>query len=264
MKNFVLFLIIALSLVSCEDNEINEFAMQAKVGERLYTSTEAQASVIGNGKLIIQGSTRLEALTLNLSRLRVGDYPLSQNSSNFAVFSDMDGKIYTTNPNGGGLVNISEVNQANRTLSGTFNFNAILPGSDTIYVSKGVLYNIPYVGGNINNPDDAGTITANVDGEPFVATLVSAGGTENSIAIFGSTISATIALTFPITVEVGEYNLPQNGFSAKYQDESGTQTSSEGTISITEHLVAVRSIKGTFSFVTSRNEITEGQFDILY
>lgn len=265
MKKFTLFLIIALSLFACEDNDVNEFAMQAKIGNRLYTSTEAQATVAANGTLIIEGSTRLESLTIRLSRLEERDFNIREGASNnWAVFSDMDGNLYDTKPNGSGLVTISEVNQAKKTISGTFHFSAMRPGIDTVYVSQGVLYNIPYVGGNPDNPEGSGSLTAKVDGELFTPTVVSAGETGNSIAIFGTAITSTIGITVPLAVEAGEYILPRNGFSAKYQNEAGPQTTTEGRINITEHNLQTRNLKGTFSFVTNSSEITEGQFDVIY
>lgn len=264
MKKFTLLLIMALSLISCEDNDINEFAMQAKIGNRLYTSTEAQASLAANGTLVIEGSTRLESLTIRINRLKEGEFFIREGAnSNWAVFTDMDGKLFDTKPNGSGLVTITEVNLEKKTLSGTFHFNAMRTGIDTVYVSKGVLYNIPYGGGS-DNPDGSGSLTAKVDGEPFLPSVVTAGLTGNSIAIFGTAITSTIGITVPKLVEIGEYILPLNGFTAKYQNEAGNQTTTSGRITITEHNIETRSLKGTFSFVTNRSEITEGQFDVIY
>ena len=264
MKNLVLLLLIALSIVSCEDNEIHEFAMQAKIGDRLYTSTEALATISENGRVVIQGSTRLETLTLRLSRLKEGNFNIGEGFPNSAIFQDMDGRLYPTEPNGTGVVTISEVNETNKTLSGTFNFRSILPGIDTVYVSQGVLYNVSYTGVNVDDSTDAGAFSAKVDGEPFSPDMVSARETGNSIAISGSTIFAIMVITVPSTVEVGEYSLPQDGYSATYQDETGLQSTSEGTISITEHNVDSKSIKGTFSFLTDQSEITEGKFEVVY
>lgn len=264
MKKFAFLLLIALTIISCEDNQTNQFAMQATIGDRLYTSTEAQGAIGEDGKFIIQGETQLESLTLRLSSLREGNFKIGAGFPNSATFIDLDGNLYQTKPNGTGLITISEVNETNKTLSGIFNFNSILPGIDTIYVSKGVLYNVPYDTGTIDEPINGGTLSAKVDGETFTPTTVSAIETGNSIAISGSNLTAIISLTVPSTVEIGEYPLPRNDFNARYQNETGLQPTSEGIITITAHNTSSRSIKGTFSFLTDENEITEGQFDVVY
>ncbi len=263
MKNFVLLLLIGLSLASCEDTEINEFTMQAKIGDQLYTSSEAHAFLAEDGSLVIQGSSYLESLTLNLSRLKVGNYTIGDGSTNSAEYT-MDGNIYKTNPNGTGLISISSVNEGNKTINGTFRFNAILPGIDTVYVSKGVLYNISYDNGQIGNPANAGTFSAKVDGEVFLPTVVSANETSGSIKISGNTLTAKITIQVPSNLEIGGHLLSENGYSAVYQDETGAQVTSEGSISIANHNSITKTIKGTFSFLTEQSEITEGQFEVVY
>jgi len=264
MKNLLLSFFIVLFFVSCEDNQINEFAMQAKIDNRLYQSTDARAFLNDNGFLVIEGTSQSESLTLSLSRFEEGTFNLGDGSTSTATFVDMDGNIYFTHPNGGGMVTISELNPTTRTLSGVFNFNAILPGIDTIYVSQGVLYNIPYTGGETVIPGEVGTLTAKVNGQPFLAETVFAMETGNSISITGSTLAATLMLNVPSNVEIGAFSLSEEGFSATYGDMDGVQATSEGTISIIEHDLIVGSLKGSFSFTTDRSEITEGQFEIIY
>lgn len=260
----MLLLLIAFSIVSCEDNEINEFAMQAKIGDRLYTSTEARAFFDEDGGFIIEGLTQTESLTLRLTRLEEGNFNFGSGFRNTATFEDRDGNIYKTKPEGSGVVTISEVNQTNRTISGIFNFRAMLTGIDTIYVSKGVLYNIPFAAGIPNDPANAGTLSAKVNGETFTPTVVTAMQAGNSVTIIGSKITSTISITVPSNVEVGEYLLPVTGYNAEFQNEAGPQATSDGTISITEHNVGSGIIKGTFTFSTDQSEITEGQFEVVY
>ncbi len=260
-----MFLLLAvLPFISCDDIETNEVALQAQIGNRLYASNDARASEGADGSLMIQGFTQEETMTLRLSRLGEGNFGIGEGLPNYAVFEDFNGNTYLTNPDGEGLVTISEVDQNKKTLSGTFHFSAMLPGIDTIYVSKGVLYNVPYDGGDIDDPTQAGIFSAKVDGNPFLPIIVSARDTGNSLAISGSTSNATIAITVPSQVEVGENQLPKNGYIAKYQDGSGPQTTSSGQINITAHDPAARTIKGNFSFITNLSEITEGQFEVTY
>lgn len=264
MKNSVFLLLAALSLISCEDKKVNEVAFQAKVDDRLYISTDARAALNEDGSVTIQGFTNDESMTLYLSRLAEGNFAIGEGFTNFAVYEDMGGNIYSTNPNGEGVVTISELNENNKTLTGIFNFNAFLPGIDTIYVSRGILFNVSYTGGDIPDPTNAGTFSAKVDGNLFIPITVSSRDTGNTIITSGSNANATIAISVTSEVEPGEYTLPRGGFSAKYQDANGPETTAEGIINIIEHNIANKTIKGTFSFLTNRTEITEGQFDVAY
>lgn len=264
MKNILFILLAALSLISCEDIESNDVALQANIDNNLYRSTDARAALNEDGSLTIQGFTDEQSITIHLSRLDEGNFGIAEGLPNYAIYEDIGGSIYTTRPNGEGVVTISEVNEANKTITGTFNFNAFLPGIDTIYVSKGALHNVSYSGGDITDPTNAGIFNAKVDGNPFLPFLVSARGTNNSIIISGSTANATIAISTPLAVEVGEYILPKSGFTAKYQDANGPETTASGVINITAHDISAKTIKGTFSFLTNRTEITEGQFEVSY
>ena len=264
MKNFLLIFLAALSIISCEDTQSNDVPLQAKVDDRLYRATEARAAVNGDGSLTIQGISNEESITIQLSRLGEGEFTIGEGRPNFAVYEDMGGSIYTTRPDGEGVVTISEVNETNKTISGIFNFHAFLPGVDTIYVSKGIMYNVSYTGSGIIDPTNAGTFRAEVNGNPFLPFLVSARSTNNSIIVSGSTANATISISVPTTVEVGIYNLPQGQFTAKYQSEAGPETTSEGIIEILAHDTASKTIKGSFSFITNRSEIAQGEFEVAY
>lgn len=264
MKKLLLLLVAALSIVSCDDTEINEFAMQANIGNRFYQSAEAIASLDEDGGLVITGTSGSETLKLRVSRLGVGNYVIGEGATNSAYFEDSDGNRFTTDPNGTGLISISDFNENTKTLSGSFHFKGILAGIDTVFVSRGVLYNVPYLSGDIIDPTNDGTLSAKINGDLFTSTLVSVTNESSIIEVSGSNLTQRIKLKLPNTVVVGEYLLPQSDFGASYQNETGTKTASEGVINVTEHDLALKRIKGTFRFITDQNDITEGQFEVLY
>lgn len=264
MKKYIFFLLATLPLISCEDIESNDVALQANVDNTFYASNDARASLNEDGSLTIQGFTQQESLTLQLSRLAEGNFAIAENKPNSAVFEDFGGNIYTTRPNGEGMVTISEMNETNKTISGTFHFNAFLSGIDTIYVSKGVLHNVSYTGGEIPDPTNAGTFSAKVNGNPFLSIVVSSRDTGNTIITSGVGANSTIAISVPSNVEPGTYTIPRGGFTAKYQDVTGPETTDEGTITILEHNTTEKTIKAAFSFLTNRSEITEGVFNVGY
>ena len=264
MKNFLFALLSALSIISCDDIQTNDVAMQANVDNNLYKSTDARASVNEDGSLTIQGFTDEESLTIHIASLAQGNYTIQEGSPNYAIFEDMGGNIYTTRPDGEGVVTISEVDETNKTLSGIFNFNAFLPGIDTIYVSKGALHNVSYLDGDIVDPTNAGLFTAKVNDNPFVPVIISSRNTGNTIITSGSTANATIVISVTANVEPGDYTLPRGGFAAKYQGVNGPEPTAGGLVTILEHDTTAKTIKGTFSFITNLTEITEGQFDVSY
>lgn len=264
MKKYIFFLLATLSLISCEDIETNDVALQANIDNRFYASNDARASLNEDGSLTIQGFTQDESLTLKLSRLAEGNFGIGENKPNYAVFEDMGGNIYTTRPDGEGIISISEMNETNKTISGTFHFNAFLPGIDTIYVSKGVLHNISYTGGEILDPNNAGTFSAKVNGNPFSPITVTSRDTGNTIITSGVGVNSTIVISVPSNVEPGIYTIPGGGFVAKYQGANGPETTDGGEITIVEHNTTEKTIKAAFSFLTNRSEVTLGAFNVAY
>lgn len=264
MKKYILFLLATLSLISCEDVQRNDPALQANIDNDFYASTDSRASLNEDGSVTIQGFTQKENLTLQLSGLAEGSYTIGEGSRNSATFKDFSGNIYSTRPNGQGIVTISEVNETNKTITGTFNFDAFLPGIDTIYVSKGVLYNVSYGSGDASDPMNAGTFTANVEGNPFTTITVNASDNGSNVFISGIGVDSSILITVPSNVEPEMYEIPRTGFNAKYQGANGPEITQSGNILIIEHNTSAKTIKGTFSFLTNRSEITEGAFNVAY
>lgn len=264
MKKLLFFFLVTLTFISCEDIETNDVALQANIDNRFYASADTRAAINPDSTLTIQGFTKEEALTLQLSNLAEGNFRIGNGSRNYGIFEDFGGNVYTSRPNGEGMVTISEINQTNKTITGTFHFNAFLAGIDTLYVSNGVLHNVSYANGNIGDPTNAGTFSAKVNGNDFTPISVSTRDTGNTIIISGAAANSSIIISVPVSVELGEYTLPRGGFSAKYQNANGPETTEAGTISVLEHNRQERTIKGAFSFLTNRSEITVGAFNVTY
>src|SRR5690606_10937852 len=144
------------------------------VDNRLYKSNDARAVVNEDGTLTIQGFTDNESITLRVSQLAERNFQIGEEFPNSAIYEDAGGNVNTTSPDGVGVVTISDLNENNKALSGTFRFNAFLPGIDTVFVSRGALYNISYSEGEIGDPTNAGVFMAKVDNNPFLPIIVSA------------------------------------------------------------------------------------------
>lgn len=264
MKRFLMALVILVGLNSCEDVQRNDLALQAKINNNFYSSNDARASKNEDGSVTIQGFNNEETMTLHISNAAKRSYEIREGGANYAMFEDLGGSIYTTRPNGKGMIVVSSLDEETNTISGTFKYEAYLPGIDTIFVEKGVFFQIPFSEEGVIDPTNAGTFGAKVNGNAFAPIMVAARDTGNSIVVTASTTSSTITLSLPVSVEVSDNTLPKSGFSAKYQDDNGAQTTSGGQINILEHNVGDKILKGTFSFVTNQKEITEGHFEVVY
>ena len=126
---------------------------------------------------------------------------------------------------------------------------------------NGIFFEIPYSG---TSDDVAGTLSAEIDGTPFIPFTLSAANTGNSIVIIGSANSNSITLGVPVDITSGSYEIPATGFIASYTVDQITENAIDGTIIIVEHDTANNTLKGTFSFKTASNIISVGQFNVTY
>ncbi len=266
MKISIFIFLPFLAFISCENTEDSQIALQAELDNRLYESNGAIAIENEDGTFFIHGLTTNENLILKIATPEVGNYTLGGNSQNYASFEDLSGNVYLTNPNGEGQIIVSNWNQENKTLSGTFSFRAILPGIDTLFVNNGVFYQIPYgVEPEVEEgPTVAGFFLAEINGGPFNPFNVSAEETETSILITASNVSKTIIVSLPLDVQTGNIILPIDGVVVNYTDDNGTEQALSGNVIVISHETAIKKIKGTFSFQTETQTITLGQFNVTY
>ncbi len=267
MKTIMLSLLAAFALISCEDIQDNSPALQANLNDVLYRSTATWAEIKTDGTLVIEGLTSNEKIILTLNGSSEGVYTLGGNRPNRGVFQDLNSSIYTTRPFGNGQVRIT--NNTGNTLSGEFSFLAYRFGLDTLFVRKGVFYQVPIVSGSTGG-DNGGTVTvfsAKVNGDDFNATAINAANTGNFIVITGDNQNASIGITLPNQIGVGSYNLGQQGVNLVYILNSQPLVSESGQVTITAHDTQQKVIAGTFSFEIGEPDnisITEGQFSISY
>lgn len=263
MKNLLILLIAALFVVSCEDLETNSPALQAEIDNVIFKASSSRASQNINGTYLIEGLSLNETLTLKVSDINVGTYVVGGTSSNFATFENVIGSVYQTNPEGSGEIIITDSNTSIGAISGTFNFTAMVSGVDTISVHNGIFFEVPYAGGNDNDPND-GSLDANVDGVPLSPDTINAADSGDSIVILASNGASSIFIKVPIDVATGSYELPETGFSAKYTVDNVGEDAISGTIVIINHNLETKVVSGTFSFVTENHVIEEGQFNLSY
>jgi hypothetical protein len=255
---------------SCENTEVTDIVLQAKVNDAFYRALDARITENEDGTYLIQGIAQQESLNMKVVSLELRTYDFGGTNANYASFENFNGDTYFTNPNGEGWVTISNYNEEAQTASGSFEFKAIQEGVDTIAVQNGIFYQakvlniLPDDGIIIDPVTSAGTFVCHVDGNPFNPFNVSALVSSDSIVIKGYTGIKSITIKLPLDVESNSYALPRMGFSASYEDGSGFLDSTSGNVIIFSHDLIDKKIKGTFFFLTDTKAITLGQFNVTY
>jgi hypothetical protein len=184
--------------------------------------------------------------------------------------------------NGYCIVEITEIDTAAKTLSGTFSAaltEGFSPGAFVIF-ENGEFNDVPYTtqvtgGGGLGEGD----VSFNLDGEPFVTQTVTsfsnsfAGINFINIGAFNSnqdalSINIPTATTSGTTLEYG--GLAQDQF-AGFTFANGTYlTATAGSVTVTTHDVTNKFVEGTFNFELGQflspptNSITNGTFAVTY
>jgi len=263
MKILYTLLFSLFLFISCENIETNSPALQAEIDHVLFKALDASALQNNDGTYLVQGVTGNETLSLKISNIEVGTYNVGGGSNNYATFENVIGSLYTTNPEGSGQVIITNRDTSINAISGTFNFTAMIPGIATITVHNGVFFEVLYTSDTGNNSSD-GTMTANIDNNSLNPNSVNAADTGNSIVILGANNTSSVYLKVPIDVATGFYDLPENGFSARYTLNTVEENALTGSIIIISHDIAAKTLAGTFSFATENYVIEQGQFNVSY
>ena len=264
MKYLVLLFSFFILLISCENKEVRDPALQAEVDNVFFKALDSRVYKTDDDAYLIQGITAREALTLRLSSLVVDVYVFGGNSENYASFENLNGDTYYTNPTGSGSVVISDFDVNSQKVTGFFSFAAILEGVDTIQVHEGIFFEAPYIVEEIIPSMHAGSFVALIDGNIFNPFTVSAVETENFITITATTVNKSIVIQVPRDIQEGDVSLPQEGYSMSYQVGDNIQEATLGSLLIFSHTTTDNKIKGTFSFLTASNSISLGQFNVIY
>lgn len=273
MKTRILIVIMTAFLVSCTVQEDRDPALQSTINENFFGAIDARAVENDDGSFFIQGTTQNQNLTIYIASPQAGTYSFGENSTNYATYISENEITYFTNPFGEGQAVISNWDSTNKTLTGRFDFTAVIPGVDTVKVSNGIFYKVPYGFENLEDPlvdpgedtaTNAGTFAGEVDGDSFTPFAVSAVNIDGSITITGTTASESISITVPNTAQQGSYQITDPGFAASYRTGTTTENAVSGQVIVISHDVTAKNIKGTFSFMTENHSITLGQFNVIY
>ena len=243
--------------------------------------------MILSGIININGtSSDGKMISITLVAQAPGTYTVDANSPGVAAYNEPSNGVnisYSTNQSNdptlsGGSVTITEIDQNNKTISGTFSFNGydVSSGSGVKKViSEGVFDKLPFIT-TLPPASNADTFKVKIDGVDFSAASIAAPIISGQLLVQGAASDGSnfVGILMPQNVQPGSYTLDFFGgnFIGEYNPDANTALLSQGngTLTIIENNTTTKRIKGTFSFVasdianTKTAQLTEGFFSVRY
>jgi len=297
---FLSIIVSAFVLNSCtkEENKDDIVAkdgtLQVDFDGKTFVSTTVQA-IVSDKYISITGlrAPNGDMIQITLPTNKVGTYTWK----NFANVNDILGLVYTKagaansficvpkedvdpslNYIDTGSLTISSIDNETKKISGTFQFTGVdFTGNnskgETKIFTNGVFTNIAFTA-DVTTPT-SNTFSAKLDAVAFVPTTVFAILQSNKIMISARKGSVeTIGLSFPSTIKPGTYTVEEFGLDYTFLYNKDMTTNGNfygsGSLTITSHDTAKKTIKGTFtskytSFsIKEVHNATEGAFSVSY
>ena len=256
---------------------------RAKINGIQWVATLAQASR-QNGFLAIGGQGGGKQIIISLQDSGVHHYTLDQVSLQAGAYTDSSVTViaFTTNSGAtaaqsGGSVDVTSIDTANKKVSGTFRFLVYRPiDSTSRTISEGSFTNISY-STTLPPPSSTDTFKVKIDGVDFISAAITGVRipVTNQITLTGSdqTGVKSVSVLVPDNVTPGTYPLTTIGgtYSGLYNKDATTYLASDlGSLTILEHNVSTKRIRGNFNFHatqflgTAQALLTAGYFAITY
>jgi len=208
----------------------------------------------------------------DLSALFPGKGTYTPDTSGTDLFS-------SSSENGNGSVIITNWNDTDSIVDGTFSFKAEL-NSDTLFVdlTNGEFKNIPVTFIEDMTPDGNNSFLVKVDGVNWEQNGNSVSGQINNDTTLNITAQNTTStpssftINLPNDIAAGTYTIIENNPDLQiiYTESFNTYVSISGSIEITEHNLENNHIEGVFNFVGNNSvtsetkNFTNGEFSVDY
>ncbi|MGN6420349.1 MAG: DUF6252 family protein [Pseudobacter sp.] len=289
---FCLPVLMVLGLASClKEKSVDSTEdggtgiLRMKIDGKQWTANKAVSAVVTNDLVVITGVSQDDiTLVIQLETATTGTFQLDQASTHVATVLDINEAspvAYTTNQGAnssiaGGTVNITSIENATKRISGNFSMKVYRATDDkTLMITEGFFENLTYTT-TTPNPGGSNTLTMKVDGGDFTGTSVDGNEALGMIVITAQDAGGIkgVTLGFPATITQGTYTLDNaNFYTAFYQNATLVYgAGAGGSLTITQHDVANRTVKGTFSFTGEDQStppgpdvaVTSGSFSVTY
>lgn len=274
MVKYFLVLVCLLSIFSCSDDvSFNSPAFQG-IRDTVFFKTQAtRVELRETDEVIVTGALGRQEVRLTLPSYGEGIFDLGPDNAATADFISIDGKQFSTRFEGEGQVVVERV--VDCTYTGSFRFRAAsLSDSTEVYFTKGYFYEVPFYNEPLVPeviPVVANAFFCKINGNPFNPLITNSSSGSSNILGYGSTNTVIIRFIIPKDVEAGTYPLTDfsvsSTYQASYRSGSFNPIIQSGTLTVTSHNKAEKSIGGTFSFTAQGAgtiQITEGFFGFNY
>ncbi|MEO6405731.1 MAG: DUF6252 family protein [Ferruginibacter sp.] len=285
----LIFIICAIWISACQ-KEYNPFDSPITATQGDFTAKINGVSWVANvkaatrqgGVIVLYGnSSDKKSIVLRVADSGVHNYSLhTASQDNVGAYTDsaINPNAFATNQwdiaGSYGNVNITSIDTARKTMSGTFSMRVYrMLDSLSRTITEGVFTNIPYASAP-PAPSGTDSFRVKVDGVPFSYNLLI------GISVFGKVnISAAqnqapaVGLSLPDTIRTGTYQFDIIDYIGQYNPSSTLFLQADtGTITILEHNVATKRIRGNFHFKANQPfthlppdvQLTEGYFSVKY
>jgi len=244
------------------DTIVNPGVFTVKIGSILFVADRTEAT-LGNGVITITGykGDQGENVKLTVPATTTGTYTISL----MEYFPGTSANHYTNVSRSGlpsGSVTITNINTANRTIAGRFNFTGYYTDASQnlpqIAFTEGVFTSISYGGGT--TPTGPASFKASVDGTAFTAAVTTAVLGSGLLTIQGVDASGKSIIINAERTTPGTYTDVQFAYSADVlSDESyNNLVNDSGTLTITSVDTVNHTITGTFSFTGDYSDTAAG------
>ncbi|MEZ4853395.1 DUF6252 family protein [Flavobacterium sp.] len=253
------------------------FIFKADFNGTTWNANQASAQ-LGSDFITIAGiNSTGDSFSFIIEANQLGTFPANENILSYNPASGGGYGYWSINVDNEtedtGSITITNINTANKTISGTFQFTGYWSNIDETSIAplnftNGVFQNIPYTG-----YDDPGadSFFAKVDGVGFTATDIFV-ATINEVIGIGASDDNDQNITVGVNenLGVGTYTITGNTSSdevqATYEIGGNSILATSGSVTISTK--TADRISGTFSFVATDSgtsySITEGSFDVSY
>ncbi len=244
--------------------------MKAIVNGESWSSDSVWAQITG-GRINITGQNTDGGTQILLvaNGTSPQTYNLDNSSTSHAYYTDQ-GITYF---NFSGNMVISEINEADKLISGTFVFDASESGGDSRTVTNGIFTNVRYFG-DIQT-ENLMSVEIDNSGQTWSPEVITATLANSQIKITGSTTSGSLALEIylPENVMAPSQN-PLDSVTApkaRYISSGSEFVSKSGNVNISVHDFSSNQLTGTFYFDAGvigspivDHTLTSGSFTVTY
>jgi hypothetical protein len=282
LGHYLIYLLIPFSFVGCSEDPEPETVPEGKIVatiDGVYFEADAEATLYGNGEFRLSGKSGNADIWISMSEtpVVVATYELKGGATG------QPGEVWITyRPNGTlifssaaaefqvvvGSVTFTEVDETNKTISGTFS-SQVIHGDMVTEITSGAFNKIPY------EVIPRSTLSVKIDGVDFEAPIVVSESGLGRISLVGKTLSEsqTIQFSFNSDITAGAHNIGGWGdvIHAIYTVDNTSFVSASGTLTIKKHDTVAKTIEASFNFIGASvaedgetHTLTSGLFFIKY